>query len=304
MDMKRILEKLDQASAKPAVADSNDMKKFMTIVTEGANPHKVALPVQMAMQHYQESAVPAKTTQPSLLKKYFAEAEEVVAQAETERKEHLKMYAQTVAKRVLENRYKSYNDELGSRERDEERAMGRGERDMDDESNLLYIYVDGRVKQKMVSNRVEKEARQQGFRDTPEQALKMHGIIRSKFNPKKWVQKHGDQWAEVHPFGNAEGVNEETPNNTNTYFVDTSSGTPVAKTSPRPTAIVASKLWFDLTPDIEEKARNQGFTKIFLSVNGQTVPGVMGGDQKLGSKIIVTPRDYQSMVQSARAPKE
>ena len=53
MDMKRILEKLDQAGSKPAV-DSNDMKKFVSIVNEGANPHKVALPVQMAMQHYQE----------------------------------------------------------------------------------------------------------------------------------------------------------------------------------------------------------------------------------------------------------
>ena len=53
----------------------------------------------------------------------------------------------------------------------------------------------------MVSNRVEREARAQGFRDTPEQALKLHGIIRSKFKPGKWVQKQGTQWAEVHPFG-------------------------------------------------------------------------------------------------------
>lgn len=86
-------------------------------------------------------------------------------------------------------------------------GFNRPARDMDDESNLLYIYTDGRVKQKMVSNRVEREARAQGFRDSPEQALKMHGIIRSKFNPKKWVQKQGDKWIEVHPFG--EPVAEE-----------------------------------------------------------------------------------------------
>jgi hypothetical protein len=98
-------------------------------------------------------------------------------------------------------RYSSYHDELQGRERDEERAMGRGERDMDDESNLLYIYKNDRIMQKMVSNRVEREARAQGYRDTVEQALKMHGIIRSKFNPKKWVQKQGTQWVEVHPFG-------------------------------------------------------------------------------------------------------
>ena len=87
-------------------------------------------------------------------------------------------------------------------------GMGRRERDMDDESNLLYIYTDGRVKQKMVSNRVEREARAQGYRDTPEQALKMHGIIKSKFKPGKWVQKHGTQWVEVHPFGKPDDVVE------------------------------------------------------------------------------------------------
>jgi hypothetical protein len=47
-----------------------------------------------------------------------------------------------------------------------------------------------------------------GFRDTPEQALKMHGIIRSKFNPEKWVQKQGTQWVQVHPFGNPDEVAE------------------------------------------------------------------------------------------------
>lgn len=87
-------------------------------------------------------------------------------------------------------------------------GMGRPARDMDDESNLLYTYKDGRVMQRMVSNRVEREARAQGFRDTPEQALKMHGIIKSKFKPGKWVQKQGTQWIEVHPFGEPTGVSE------------------------------------------------------------------------------------------------
>jgi hypothetical protein len=87
-------------------------------------------------------------------------------------------------------------------------GMGRPERDMSDESNLLYIYKDGRVKQKMISNRVEREARAQGYRDTQEQALKMHGIIRSKFKPGKWVQKQGDQWVEVYPFGKPNDIAE------------------------------------------------------------------------------------------------
>ena len=87
-------------------------------------------------------------------------------------------------------------------------GFGRPERDMDDESNLLYIYTDGRVKQKMVSNRVEREARAQGYRDTPEQALKMHGIVKSKFKPGKWVQKQGDSWVTVYPFGKPDELQE------------------------------------------------------------------------------------------------
>jgi hypothetical protein len=105
MDMKRILEKLDQAGSKPAV-DSNDMKKFVSIVNEGANPHKVALPVQMAMQHYQEVTAEKTPIKESLLKKYFAEAQDVAVQAAeqqaAEKQQQLNMYAQRIAKKVLE----------------------------------------------------------------------------------------------------------------------------------------------------------------------------------------------------------
>jgi hypothetical protein len=79
----------------------------------------------------------------------------------------------------------------------------------EDESNLLYIYKDGRVKQAMISNYNEKQARAEGFRDTQEQALRLHNIIRSKFNPKKWVQKQGGSWVEVFPFGQP-NVSEDT----------------------------------------------------------------------------------------------
>ena len=104
--------------------------------------------------------------------------------------------------------YHSYHDELQGRERDEQRAMGRGERDMSDESNLLYIYKNDRVHQAMISNQHEREARAQGYRDSIEQALKLHGIIKSKFKPGKWVQKQGNSWPEVFPFGKPEGINE------------------------------------------------------------------------------------------------
>jgi len=73
---------------------------------------------------------------------------------------------------------------------------------------------------------------------------------------------------------------------------------PMAMTSPRPTAIVASKKWTAITPEIEAKAHSQGFRKVMLKVNGQLVPGLEGGDQKLGSKIIVAPSDFENMTRT------
>jgi hypothetical protein len=72
-----------------------------------------------------------------------------------------------------------------------------------DESNLWYIYdkASGRLKQRMIDNLDEPKARSMGYRDSIDGALKVAGIIRSKFNPKKFVQNQGGKWIEVHPFG-------------------------------------------------------------------------------------------------------
>jgi hypothetical protein len=85
------------------------------------------------------------------------------------------------------------------------------------------------------------------------------------------------------------------------YFVDVSSGKPMAKTGGRGlTAIVPSKLWTELTPEVELKATGdgrgnagQGFRKVKLQFSGKTFFGLEGGDKTLGSKIIVSPSDYQ-----------
>lgn len=91
-----------------------DMSKFLSIIDkndveflmEGANPHKVSLPVQMAMQHYNKpvSATPAKKE--SLLKKYFAEAEEAIIEKKLEKSNLVKQYSQKIAARVLESKDK------------------------------------------------------------------------------------------------------------------------------------------------------------------------------------------------------
>jgi len=97
MDMRKILQAIDGASSKP-VEGSNDMKRFVQIVNEGTSPHKVSLPVQMTMQHYQKSQ-PAKQKD-TLLKKYFMEAEEEILKEKEQRRALINQYASVIAERV------------------------------------------------------------------------------------------------------------------------------------------------------------------------------------------------------------
>lgn len=96
---------------------------------------------------------------------------------------------------------------------------------------------------------------------------------------------------------NAEKNMEEGPEVP--YYVDVSSGTPMAKTAPKPTQIVPSKMWTAITPDIEAKAGQQGFRKVLLQFNNKQFHGLEGGDKTLGSKIIVSPTDFQSLTTPA-----
>ena len=108
MDMKRILQVMDGVSSKPAEG-ANDMKKFLQVVTEGANPHKVTLPVQMAMQHYAEvkSEQPKtikevkKTAMSNMLYQYYTDAEKQIVEESTARKKIISEQARRIADRVL-----------------------------------------------------------------------------------------------------------------------------------------------------------------------------------------------------------
>ena len=106
--MKKILQALDKGKS-TSVEDSSSMKQFMSIVTEGANPHKVSLPVQMAMDHYSHTAAVVQN-KPSLFKQYVAEAEEAVVQKQTEQKQLMKQYARIIAERVQMK--ENYNSNL------------------------------------------------------------------------------------------------------------------------------------------------------------------------------------------------
>ena len=99
MDMKKILQALDNAQSKP-VEGANDIKRSLQILEEGANPHKVSLPVQMAMQHYQQPVAESKPTN-SILKKYFVEAEQEIEEARNLEQQRIRMYSRRIASKVL-----------------------------------------------------------------------------------------------------------------------------------------------------------------------------------------------------------
>jgi hypothetical protein len=60
----------------------------------------------------------------------------------------------------------------------------------------------------MIDNRDEYEAKRAGYRPSIEDALKVHGIVKSKYHQGKWIQNKVGKWVEVHPYGKQGGVEE------------------------------------------------------------------------------------------------
>jgi len=98
--MKKLLQAMDGISTKP-VEGVDSMKKFVSIIQEGANPHKVTLPVQMAMQHYQTEKNTKPIRKDRLIDKYFTEAETAITQRKEEKRAKINQYASVIAERVL-----------------------------------------------------------------------------------------------------------------------------------------------------------------------------------------------------------
>jgi len=94
--------------ATPFKVQENSLDKFLSIVrkndvgilNEASNPHKVSLPVQMAMHHYQQpSQLPV--SKPSMLKSYFQEVEVKHLETVAEKKQLMRQYASEIAERVM-----------------------------------------------------------------------------------------------------------------------------------------------------------------------------------------------------------
>ena len=83
-----------------------------------------------------------------------------------------------------------------------------------DEGDMWYKFdsMSGTLKQRSWKHAQERQAVAAGWSTTQEQALRQAGIIRSKFNPKKFVQKQGGKWVEVFPYGKGQPTQTTTKN--------------------------------------------------------------------------------------------
>jgi len=111
--MSRLLSIVTDSDA-TRVVQENSLSKFLSIVNknnvgilnEGTNPHKVSLPVQMAMQHYQQPKEKTKLThkpvgRETTIGKYFHKVEDELAKQKAHNRQLINQYASTIAERVL-----------------------------------------------------------------------------------------------------------------------------------------------------------------------------------------------------------
>lgn len=110
MDMKKILAAVDGVSSKP-VQGANDMKKFVSIVTESNN--RLSMAEQMVVQEYtatETKPVYTPVKESSFINKYI---DQVIAESEEQaaaKKESVKAVAQKIATKIKESGYRSRRD--------------------------------------------------------------------------------------------------------------------------------------------------------------------------------------------------
>lgn len=111
MDMKKILQALDGVPNKPKV-DSTDMKRFVSIVAEGAGPLNRLTPAEnIVVNHYSTPTAPSKSitspvlniatdAKPSMVGKYFKMVEEEFDESEQRYKTRASQLAERVAAKM------------------------------------------------------------------------------------------------------------------------------------------------------------------------------------------------------------
>jgi hypothetical protein len=109
--MKKFLQAVDGASTKPVV-DSNDMKKFVSIIREGKGPlNRPTTAESIVMQNHVEKkktiTAPvlnvAEGAKPSMIGKYFATVEQELKEAAARPNERARQLAERVIERIVPN---------------------------------------------------------------------------------------------------------------------------------------------------------------------------------------------------------
>jgi hypothetical protein len=95
--------------------DETGVSRFLSIISEGKTSHKVTLPVQMAMQHYQKSEeeTPVEIVE-SLFKTYVAVVEDDQYQEELVRQATVRQYGRKIAESVMKKSGQRQLDELST----------------------------------------------------------------------------------------------------------------------------------------------------------------------------------------------
>ena len=101
--------------AKKYVDENTGISRFLSIISEGKTSHKVTLPVQMAMQHYQKSEeeTPVEIVE-SLFKTYVAVVEDDQYQEELIRQATVRQYGRKIAESVMKKSEQRQLDELST----------------------------------------------------------------------------------------------------------------------------------------------------------------------------------------------
>jgi hypothetical protein len=104
--------------------------------------------------------------------------------------------------------YDSSRTGFGRPPREDDEYHNGGDEDI---AYTMYLYNTerGRLVQKKIKGYYYDSAKAEGWRPNQIDALKVHGIIRSKFDPNQWVKKEGTRWLKVYPFGKPEDTPDQ-----------------------------------------------------------------------------------------------
>ena len=187
---------------------------------------------------------------------------------------------------ALHDKEQARRDEFDARMERESIEQGVAEAFQNDESNLWYIYHNGRLKQRMIHNDEERAAHNHGYRDSIEGALRTHNIIRSKFDSSKFVQKVGDKWVPVNPFGSADDVEEAQGDPIGTVQSATPDGKVAIKTDTGVVTTDKSALMPGATPQDPLQMK----------------PDAAGGGLTPGAKVVSTAEDILPPPADSQSP--